>query len=664
MSGWKVIEGKICVSVDACAKAIGISMESGYETVMKGIMRYREGSTSWAHYPDPDDARRKWIVVDSLPKMSRERLEVYYGDIHIKYWVEMWKTEAEKHYNPTDVTYLIGRRMKVQDAEVSAVSASWLRWLAESDDAEGFERLEDKYKMVIKVLQEVPGHNIRVSNWRSLRTKVIMWRQDGVASLISKKSGNSNSRKLCDAGRSFIINAYASALKPTVRDVHRLYVEYAGAKGWKPVDEERVRQILSEPDVLQAVSLARHGLSTTRNLYERTIKRRKPSFADALWSLDGFTIQLRYDINGKVESGIYCVGVMDVYSDRIVGFAAGVTETSTLVQKAIRNAVRSSNMLPVQLQYDNSSANKSQEATELFKRISKYAFPTAPYNGKSKPIECLIGRIEGRNMRHMANFKGGNITSPSLAIKANPDFLAGIELPDMATVIQQLDLIIRIHNNTKGADGRTPDERYNDAHPMRRQADYLTMVEAFWVQRRDPVRYDKDGLVMQVDGQRYTYEVQGEHGVEDMDFRMRWLGTRFTVKYDPDDLEYICLYHEDVWVASARRKYEAPMAIVDMHDDDKGKIKAALQARRRYMERLAADLEAHKMTVQNEDLPTELTHELLHKDAYNRLEQLILDGEIDARALEYAGYRRTEKKRKPLGLYDVDDDYDIRPVTD
>jgi hypothetical protein len=145
-----------------------------------------------------------------------------------------------------------------------------------------------------------------------------------------------------------------------------------------------------------------------------------------------------------------------------------------------------------------------------------------------------------------------------------------------------------------------------------------------------------------------------------MAFRIEWLGTRFTVKYDPDDLEYICLYYEDKMVGTARQKYEAPMAIIDMSDDDNIKVKRSIRNRKDYLSNLEAEMEQHRMEVVKNDLPDELTHELLHKDAYNRMEQAILDGQLDQNALNYAGYKKKNNRR---GLYEPDDE-DIRPIFD
>jgi len=643
----------MCISVDGCAAAMGIKYESALNTVKTGLKESRrDGRESYQCIPDPADARKKWIVVDSLPDLTRQRVQYYYGNIDQYYAAESWISVINMMILPADSVWYLTQKLTEKKAEEHARACAWLRFADGNHDAQKYNSMQARYEMIIAVLKIDKGHSLKLTNWRSLRNKVVAFKSDGRASLLSKKTGNDNSKKVTDVGRSFIINSYASPLKPTVRDVAHLYNEYAIVKGWKALTEERVRQIVIEPDIAQAIALVRHGQTVARNMYERTIKRMKPTFADALWTLDGFTIQLRYQVAGKVQSDLYCIGVMDVYSDRIVGYAVGTVENSMLVQQALRAAIRNTMMKPLQLQYDNSSANKSSEATELFGRMAKWAFPTAPYNGKSKPIENLIGRIEGHNMRHMANFKGGNITSHSLSIKANPEFLQSQDLPDMKTAIEQFMLIIDVHNNTVGKDGKTPMERYHTPNPLRRPMDYLAMVNAFWVERKDAVRYTKDGLIMEVNKERITYEVESERGVEDAAFRAEWLGTRFTVKYDPDDLEYISLWHEDKHISEARQKWLAPMAIVDMEEGDRERINKSLAQREEYILRLQESIkEHHKKVDADKGLPTELNHYELHKDAYNRIEGKMIDDDISVAAMAVVGYPDDKQRKKPRYLY-------------
>jgi len=658
MTVFSMIGDRMYISVPGLAAAMGIDAASAINTIKTLLKEGRKyNRASYQSVADPADARKRWIWVDSLPARTHDRVVHYYGgDIAAYYQYERWISIINMSIDPADGVWYITQGIADPKAKQYARSCAWIRLAAGDTDTDQYASMQLRYEMIITAMSNDSGHSLRISHWRTLRTKVKAYETHGRASLLSGKRGNSNASKIDDMAIRFIINSYASALKPSYRDVTRIYNAYAPDQGWKLITEERVRQLLHEKEIKQAVMLARDGAAVFRNTYERTIKRRKPSFADALWTLDGFTIQLRYQESGKPMSDMYAVAIMDVYSDCVVGYALGQVENAVLVQQAIRAAIRNTMKKPLQLQYDNSSANKSAESQELFDRIARWSFPTAPYNGKSKPIENLIGRLEGHNMRHMPNFKGGNITSHSLAIKANPEYLQNQDLPEYDTVTEQVRIIIEVHNNTTGTDGRTPLERYRDAHEMRRDIDYIEMVQAFWVERREAVRYTKDGLTIEVNKERYTYEVETTRGIEDMDFRSKWLGTRFTVKYDPDDLEYISLWHEGKHIAEAHQKWEAPMAIVDMEPGDRSIIDQALSDRKAYVKRMHDKVsDIRESIAEDKTLPAELNYYDFHKDAYNRREQRMIDEDISQAALAVIGYTDQDKKKKPKHLYGNDE---------
>lgn len=445
-----------------------------------------------------------------------------------------------------------------------------------------------------------------------------------------------------------ILNLYSSPLKPSVTKVTEIYNREAVDKGWPTLTYERIRQVLTTPANSQIVFLARHGKEAFRNKYERTVKRSRPSFADALWSLDGTTIQLYYQKDGKVLSGLYWYAVIDVRSNAIIGYAIGASETSVLVQTSLRDAVNFKGMMPHQLQYDNSSANKSKEATQLFNKLARVAFPTAPYSGKTKPIEAILGRFEQQVLRYYKNFKGGNITSKSINTAANPDLLKKLkdnnELPTLDYIIKQLKTAIHVHNNTVVKKyGKTPIEMYAVAHEKRRELPYLTMVDIFWVERSRKVRYTKDGLQMEVDKEVYTYEVEARQGVEDMEFRKQYLGSSFEVRYDPGDLEYINLYVDGSWIATARQKYEYAMAKADAVKGEGKLLKESWNERDEYIEGIYADIEANAQ----EDEGEIMSFQLAHKDALNRME-----GEAQDELIFSTG--RTTKRQK-VRLYDIEE---------
>ncbi|HMN89795.1 MAG TPA: hypothetical protein PKD70_11150 [Saprospiraceae bacterium] len=663
--------GELCISVAAIAEAMGIELNSGLNTIWKGLERYRKGtSEAWRHYTDETDGRKRWIAVAALPEVTRLRVEYHYNDLWLIYYTERLITEALARVEPEDRTYFMNVRPTkdgkgIQPAKVSQLceACGWLRLSVSDYWKDKYKRYSVFLEWMAKLLGERDLYGLRVSNPRSLERKVKAWQQDGRESLLPRSFGNSNRQKLEGLQVKRIVYLYSSPLKPTVMDVHDVYNREADERGWGTVSYERVRQIVNMPEYKQVIYLARHGKDAAKNAHERTIKRRRPSFADALWVSDGSTIQLYYTgKDGKPRSDLYAYVVADAYSDAIIGWAVGYTETATIVQSAFRDAVRKTMMTPHQIAYDNSSANKGKESQQLFDKLSKLHFPTAPYSGKAKVIEAIWGRLEQHNMRHLPNFKGGNITAKSLDAKANPDFLAQLlragELPSFDQVVAQFRLVVETMNNTVSKKyKRTPAERYKDKSARRKPMDLLLMIEGFWVERTNQARYTKDGITIEIDKQRYTYEVECERGVEDMDFRMKHIGDSFNIKYDPDDLEYIALYKSGVHVATARHKYEAPMARVDIQYGEGEIISKNITQRRAYWQRLQQHSE--EIAAEIEIFGFEpLNHRTLHKDAYNKMEGALLDDLLANAAIVKP---TINKSSEPRSLYD-DSDADGRII--
>ena len=631
---FKILNDQLCISVEAIVEVLGEKMK---KTIYKGIERYKNNqSSSYAYYEDPNNARFRYIIYSSLPEKTQNNILMHFSDPMHYYYMERFVEALPGYINDEDINYFYdiirNTDIRLSSSRIDDLvrACGWLRMLSDRYMFDKFYYLKKPYLIqAARIIKEQNIYNLSISHWRSLDRKIAAWQAGGRQSLLPRKAGNTNAKKITDIGYKFLINIYASPLKPTIRDTWRQYNIQAEQRGWRQISEERVRQLINLPASRQIWMLGRDGSTATRNALERTIKRRRPSFPDALWSLDGLTVQLRYMEDGQVRSDLYAVIIMDVYSDNIVGHAIGTHETSTLVQAALRSAGRNTMYMPYQLQYDNSSANLSKEVSELMPRLAHFNFPTSPYNGKSKPVENLIGRLERFNLRHFPNFKGGNITSPSLSIKANPDFLEAQRknktLPSKQQAMAQFKLAILTHNNTKGSDGLTPIERYAKPHPKRRRMDVLTMVNAYWVTRRHKARYTKNGLTIEVDKKRYTYEVEASKGVEDMQFRTQWLGHKFTIKYDPDDLDQIHLYDGDTWIAMAVQKYEAPMALADREEGDGSIISDALDQRRQYINNMARQIREIQDQLEDEGLPVDLDHNILHKDAYNRMESDALD---------------------------------------
>lgn len=656
------IENRICISTTAVIPAIHHNEKAAENVVKVGLYRNRKGNDSWQHYEDKADSRKRWIVIDSIPELTRQRIEAYYGDTRLAFYTEQMLSAALLRIQPDDKAHFLAMRAISEAKCVQLAEAcGWMR-LVISDWWRGkYKGKTVYYRWAVQAISTRNLYGLRVSNPSSLRRKVQAWNKEGRDSLVPGYIGNTNAAKVSEEEINRLIDLYASPLKLTHGQVKKVYDQEAKQNGWATLSEERIRQILEEPQHKMIWSSSRHGVEASRNLSEATLRRKRPSFPDALWSLDGTTVQLYYQEKDRAMlSNLYIYAAIDAYSDAVVGYAIeeGRGETATIVQACLRDATRKTGMRPFQLQYDNSSANKSGEVQQLMSKLARVGFPTAPYNGKAKPIERIFGAIEQRNMRLMPNFKGGNITGRSLNAKANPDHIAALlksgELPTKEQAIAQVKLIIETHNHSEWRKNRktTRAERYQTADPKREAIDYLTQVSLFWVERRKPVRYTKDGLRMQVNGEDYYYAVESERGIEDAQFRATYLGDRFQVRYDPDDLEQINLYKEDKWIATAVQKYEFAMAKVDAPAGEGEILHKALGQRKEEI-RAAQRRRALIRKEQEEAGRPVPSHQLVNKEAYNKMEQEYLDELITAAGRVVSPAPITPRKR--YSLYNDED---------
>jgi len=665
----KLIQNNLCISVDALANTIQKPFEVALNAIKKGLERHRNGYDSWQHFEDESDRRKKWIVLDSIPEDTRLHVEYIIQDPWLVYYTQLMTLEVFQDISAKDKAYF--QEIKIKAGQIGftkdqandlAEACSWLRFVNSGWYNNKFSGKVEFYNWAAKVIKQRNLYGFKVGSAKTLRKKVKEWNSRGRESLIPGYVGNNNAQKITNEAEQYIIYLYSQPEKLSLRDVTKIHNDLAQENNWNELSEERIRQVLFKSKNKQLWYPKRHGIEAFRNESERTIKRRRPSFADALWTMDGTSLQLLYiDEKGRLRSDLYVYAVADAFSQALIGYALGETEDARLVQRALRDACKKTGMLPYQVQYDNSSANKGGEVQQLLTKLTRHHTPTAPYNGKSKVIESIFGRIEQRFMRLFPNFKGGNITAPSLNSKANPDYikqqLKDKTLPTKDLVIEQIELIIELYNNSKNGKGQIINELYRTPHEKRKEIEFHQMIDLFWVKRRKQASYTKNGLTIEIKtrgvAERYTYEVENERGIEDREFRRQYLGSKFDIMYDPYDLEYINLYKDGAWVATARQKYETPMALADMEEGD-GQIIARAQTQRKdYIAEQYETMEELEGQIIENGYPV-FSPQLLRKDEYNRIENEILLNRVSQIGQVIEIEKKPRKQRYSLYKDDAD----------
>ncbi len=498
----------------------------------------------------------------------------------------------------------------------------WMRLITDrSPQALGFESKPELLKYATLAIQQENLSCLRIRSAEWLRKRITAWKKDGWRSLVSGKIGMVNAKKRTDESDEVLMSLFSDERRFSVAAVWHIYKELRATtnKALPELSETTVREFLDRPEVRTKCLSTRYSNGEWRNELDPVTKRSRPSHPDDLWVLDGTPFELYYQ-DGKSIRRLYWVWVLDAHSWKVVGYAIGDTETGHLVRQALRMATRTTGTLPNQLQFDNGSAFKAKETLDWMKLMAK-ATPTAVGNARAKVAEPFWAHFERSILKYYGNHSGGNIKARRLETLANTDFIKENwrSFPDRDGLIRQVHECVALWNASE-FNGLVPNKTYAKGSPRRRELTLEQTQQLFWVKRPKTVKYTNRGLCMDVDKVEQWYEAPaGGSPAEVAEFYMDHIGESFTVFYDPDDLSSIALHTAaGKLVALAEAPRLVPMALADM--DEQGGADLARRQQIRREVRVLADERSITPDRALEVLKGAITHERLHKDAWNDAE--------------------------------------------
>lgn len=597
-------------------------------TIKIGLLRQRQGnSKTWVHkrfslingeyVEQPLISRKGNIFVDyeSLKDTYKELVKTKLCNGLDPYlYIENKKKQARKkelesfkqsltdflEIELADVNYFAElEQYSPADCQRLARGAAWLRLLnsidTKSAHAKGYKSVQDVRSDALEIInQELESGLVRFKG-KKLNNLHVLWRymnafkKQECKSLVNLRSGNNNAQKITPVISAWLIDEMSKPTKPSREDVAEAYNNIAESKGWPKVTTSAIKQHLNKPEIVKVWHYPRHGKHVSDDLLQSFIQRRKPSFADAVWDLDGTALQLYYqdDQGKKLKSDLYIYYVVDEYSQAVIGYSIGFTETSELVTEALRMAIQKHGYKPYQLRYDNSSANISSAVSSLMTNMSRVHFPCKPYKGRSKLIETLIGHFEQRVLRKLVNFKGASPTAQGLDSKANPDLLKEIknDLPTQNQAIEQLNQAV-IDWNNRGKErnkygqmqGETKIQHYAHPHEKRVKLNYFEKMTLFMIERKNnqdkdgKYTYKNQGIKLELFGKTYNYIVPDPDGVGDFIFQQTNYGKKFTVRVNPENPSFALLYDNDKLIAEAFEKEKYAACVADLQEGEAQKI--------------------------------------------------------------------------------------------
>lgn len=595
--------------------------ECGFDA--KNVSSYiSKGYRGWLAVDDPDDRRRTLIPYEQMTDAAKMQIEQRFGNVYQYMRVRAIKgfikadSEAFKFYS----TYQLPDGSHLPNKHITAyvAAAEWLNMLVKVSkekrkffSALGMESKREFYDAAISLIK---AENVELPhNYVRLMEKLRKYEATGYRCLISGKFGNDNSLKITDEIGKWLIAQYQLPTKIAVPMLALKYLGEAQTKGWEPVTEQAIHDYLHKPENMQKWYGGRHGFRAASEEFGYSLRTKMPTFRDALWYSDGTGLNYVGQKDGKWLGMHNIYWIIDAYSEMVIGWHVSKTENYDAQIKATQMAVRNAMAKPHEWRYDNQGGHKKSETQEFFDKVATHHFNTQPYNGKSKTIENLTYRFQSQVMRQDWFFSGQNRTAKKLDSKANMEFVLENlkQAPTLEQIIETVGKRIEEWNNAKHHESKLPRKQmyFESVSPKHQPIDYLELVELFWLTTANPITYRNDGIKLTIAKKEYEFEVLKD-GMPDTEFRAKYIGERFYVKYDNDDLSHVRLYVEENnslrFVSMAEPRIIVPRALVDHQEGDAAKIQSLLQVRRDEAKRMKEESKQleEETGIRREDLIT------------------------------------------------------------
>ncbi len=439
-------------------------------------------------------------------------------------------------------------------------------------------------------------------NPRRLADRYNEYMKHGYQSLIHASFCNSNTEKLNEQGKVFILARWANQVDrcPSVEQLLHEYNTKAVEEGWKIVKSPiTIHNYLYREDIQPLWHGYRYGELKSKEKFALQISTIMPTMRDSLWYSDGTRLNYYYlSEDGKVSTcSVY--EVIDAYSEVLLGYhiTPGDSENYESQYKAYRMAMQTAGHKPYQVSFDNQGGHKKLVAGEFFTKLAHMAIRTQPHNGKSKSIESVFGRFQMQILKKDWFFTGQNITAKRDESRANLEFINAnkTNLPTLQEIKDRYQQRRVEWNNAKHPlSGKSRLETYysstNEKSP---KVEAWDMIDLFWIMRPDPVTCRAYGISFTEKKIKYDYLVYKEPLVPDQEWLWNNIDKKFYIKFDPDDMSLICLYEKDAtgmrFVTHAETKIvvhrgkqeqeEGQMALIRMMLDENKRLRLANKAK-------------------------------------------------------------------------------------
>lgn len=417
--------------------------------------------------------------------------------------------------------------------------------------------------------------------------------RSGMEGMIHNNYCHTNSLKITDEVGEWLIAYYSLPNKPSIPELLQVYEFSRPSTGFPKLSESGILNFLMKPENERIWTLARDGKDAWTNKFGHSIKRdRETMFPNSWWAIDGTKLDAihYWDNSNKMAAQMNINVLIDVYSEKILGWSFSESETHVDHFKAVRMAVNTACAKPYLFTYDAQSGHRSAKMQELYSKVvaSKGTHYHHKVGRKSNPIEQVFNRLQQQVIGKRWFSDKQSIKSKQTRSQVNVEFIKEFKaaLPTKEELYKHWFIMVNDWNSAKHPKkDKSRDEVYNQKAQFRHELDPLEQISMFWLNETKPKIYRAHGMKLTVAGQDYDFEVYDQKNEVDIEFRRKYVNEKLIVSYDPEYLEeYIALYklndkEQKVFVGYAQKKREHTQIPVLMNEETTQKLRKDVEVR-------------------------------------------------------------------------------------
>ena len=361
-----------------------------------------------------------------------------------------------------------------------------------------------------------------------------------------------------------ILDCMSSMKKYTQPKIHKKICKACDLKGWEKPSLSWTKQACVRLEA--ATFMARNGATDfyyNRKPYMGLIPAQN---ANSQWQIDGW----RLPFYMKDFETLTLFWVIDACTGRVVGSYVDSSENTETILKGLENAVETTGVLPFEIVSDNHSFNQTKEAEHLKNALTAIGVHwTVSMNPRRKSkVERSFRTFGDDFCKEEYGYIGQGIKSKMKNGRPAQEMIdKAVKSP---LIREQIILIagrcIEEYNNTKGKDGKSPNERYeeavNDSNRIKKSFKVTELDRIALFVRRSEATVRRGQIVIERGGMKYEFELNAKQ------FN-KFNNKKFGVRYATFDEIYLFDLEKDTYIDTVHRKKYAHSALADQTEEDK-----------------------------------------------------------------------------------------------